>query len=75
MMKIYATVGDSVVWEPHPKGHNTRMGEKGNWKNIEGPTVISDVEVVGKEDFAAKETAIKLLWPASVIRFMPDKKA
>jgi hypothetical protein len=74
-MKIYATVNDLIEWAPNPKGGITRLGVKGDWKNIEGEKVVSDIEVSGPEDFAAKSTAIVTLWPGAVVRFMQEKRA
>lgn len=75
MMKIYVTVGDEVKWVANPKGHDSYKGEKGNWKNVEGQVVVSDIEVLGHEDFVKKSAAISALWPNCFIRFMSDKKA
>ena len=68
-------MADSVKWFPNPKGGESRLGEKGDWKNVEGEVVISDVDANSPEEFAEKSRAIKVLWPTAVIRFMKPTKA
>lgn len=72
-LNFYATVDDKVEFFINQKGGETYKGAKGNWKTVEGPAVVDDIECLDADDFAAKSAAVKLLWPNAAVRFMQDK--
>jgi len=69
--RIYATVGDKVVFVSTPKGWYEHEGQKGNWKTEEGTVVIDNVEVEEPypENFSKKYKSILELWPNATVRF------
>lgn len=69
MFTLYATINDTLVFVPAPKGWYEHGGAKGNWKTVEGPKVADNIVAADAEEFDRKTRAIKELWPASVVRF------
>ena len=69
MFNLYATINDTLVFAPSPKGWDENDGVKGNWKTVEGPRVAENILAKDAEEFERKSRAIRELWPTAVIRF------